>query len=311
MRTGTATRRGITLPADLERRLHAFRRLVWRIKTVEAVCGGLFGVLVGYLAVFGIDRFAETPRWLRLGIWAAAVAACAVVPLALHRWIWGHRALDQIARLIARRFPSLGDQLLGIIEIVREFSSGQATGESGRSRALCEAAVGQVAAQAERYDFAAAVPQARHRLWMALAAVPLAVAVAAAVAVPDAAANAWARFLVPWKAVERYTFTRVGGLPAELVVPHGEPAPLVVELAADTRWRPDVAAVRIGRQKPLATPLAEGRYAFTLPPQLQMRRWPWRWAMPAGGRGSRRCSVRRSRRSMPRSRCRRISSGRP
>jgi hypothetical protein len=263
-----ATGRAIALPAELERRLHAFRRLVWRIKTVEAVCGALFGFLLGYLLVFGLDRITETPQWVRLAVFVAAVAACAVVPLAFHRWIWNHRALDQVARLIARRFPSMGDQLLGIIEIVREFSAGHAA-EPGRSRALCEAAVGQVAAQATRYDFAEAVPHARHRLWMGLAAVPVAAAVAAAVLVPDAAANAWQRFLAPWKAVERFTFTRVGKLPAEVVVPHGESTPLEIGLADETRWRPETASARIGRQKPLAAGLEENRYTFTLPPQLQ------------------------------------------
>jgi hypothetical protein len=259
--------RPIMLPVDLEQRLHAFRRLVWRIKSIEAVCGALFGFLLGYAIVFGLDRVFETPQWVRLGVWAAAVAACAVVPLAIHRWVWGHRALDQVARLIARRFPSLGDQLLGIIEIVREFSAGRA-GESGRSRELCAAAVGQVAAQSARYDFTAAVPRARHRLWMALAALPVAAAVLAAVLVPAAAANAWARFLAPWRNIDRYTFTRVEKLPAAVVVPHGEPASLVVGLGTDTLRQPGSAAVRIGRQKPLAAPLADGRYAFTLPPQL-------------------------------------------
>ena len=141
-----ATGRAITLPVDLERRLHAFRRLVWRVKAVEAVCGALFGFLLGYAVLFGLDRVMETPQWVRLAVFAAAVSSCAVVPLAFHRWIWNHRALEQVARLIARRYPSMGDQLLGIIEIVREFSSGRAGSAAGRSRALCEAAVGQVAA---------------------------------------------------------------------------------------------------------------------------------------------------------------------
>jgi hypothetical protein len=260
--------RTIVLPVDLERRLHAFRRLVWRIKSIEAVGGALFGFLLGYAIVFVLDRLMETPQWARLAVWAAAVAACAVVPVAFHRWIWGHRALDQVARLIARRYPSLGDQLLGIIEIVREFSAGRAGGESGRSRELCAAAVGQVAAQSARYDFAEAVPRARHRLWIGLAALPVAAAVLAAVLVPAAAANAWARFLAPWRAIERYTFTRVEKLPEEIVVPHGEPAALVVGLGKDTLQEPAAASARIGRQKPLAAELADGRYAFTLPPQL-------------------------------------------
>ena len=57
-------------------------------------------------------------------------------------------------------------------------------------------------------------------------------------------------------------------LPGTLVVPHGEAAPLSVTLADDTVWWPETATARIGRQRPLAAPLAAGRYDFTLPPQL-------------------------------------------
>jgi hypothetical protein len=52
--------RTIVLPVDLERRLHAFRRLVWRIKSIEAVGGALFGFLLGYAIVFVLDRLMET-----------------------------------------------------------------------------------------------------------------------------------------------------------------------------------------------------------------------------------------------------------
>jgi hypothetical protein len=98
--------------------------------------------------------------------------------------------------------------------------------------------------------------------------VPVVLAAALAALAPDAAANAWARFLAPWRPIDRFTFTRVAELPERLVVPHGEPAPLVVPLRDDTRWRPETATARIGRQRPLAAPLADGRYEFTLPPQL-------------------------------------------
>ena len=126
---------GIALPDELERRLYAFRGLLWRTKSIEAVCAAAFGVLAVYLALFLIDRLCDTPRWVRSVAFAVAIAACMTVPLGLHRWIWGHRALEQLARLISRRFPSFGDQLLGAIEIVR------GGGDEVRSRSLCAAAV--------------------------------------------------------------------------------------------------------------------------------------------------------------------------
>ncbi len=266
---GTSPRGTISLPAELERRLYDFRSLVWRIKLAEAVCGAVCGVVVGYLLLFVLDRLTETPGWFRWLCFAAAVGGCTLIPWTLHRWVWSHRGLDQLARLIARRFPAIGDQLLGIIEIVRSESDLAAGGRQQWSRRLCEAAIAQVAGQSARYDFEAAVPRPRHRLWAVLAAVPVVAALVAAATMPAAAVNAWARFLMPWRTIERYAFTRVDRLPARIVVPRGEPAALAVGLAADTRQRPAEATVRIGTQKPLTAALAEQTYAFTLPPQLE------------------------------------------
>ena len=58
--------------------------------------------------------------------------------------------------------------MLGIIELVRNDF------EQSRSRALCRAAIHQVAQEAGKRDFRDAVPNPRHRLWAWLAGVPLA-----------------------------------------------------------------------------------------------------------------------------------------
>ena len=262
----------LVLPAALEARLRAFRHLVWRTKLVEAGCAAAAGVLLGFLTVFASDRLTETPAWVRWVVFAAAVVGCAAVPLAFRRWIWRHRSFEQLARLVARRFPGFGDELLGIVEISREAAAGRSL---GRSQALCAAAIGQVAARAEAVDFAAAVPPARTRLWAALAAVPLVAVLGLAGAVPAAAANAWARFLMPWRSIDRFTFTRLEPVPERIVVPHGEPATLVVSLAADSERRPRTARLAVGRQRPLVVEAAEQAsgdapsYAFALPPQLE------------------------------------------
>ena len=74
------------------------------------------------------------------------------IPFFLHRWVWRHRRLEQLARLLARKHPRVGDQLLGIIELAHnEF-------EQARSPALCEAAIREVARDAEKVDFEHAVP---------------------------------------------------------------------------------------------------------------------------------------------------------
>ncbi|MFM8414714.1 MAG: proline-rich domain-containing protein [Planctomycetota bacterium] len=257
---------GIRLPVDLERRLYAFRGRVWRIKLLEAVAAAVVGVLAGYLVVFTLDRLTETPGWVRFAAFAAAAAACFAVPLAFRRWIWGHRGLEQVARLIGRRFPSVGDQLLGIIELVR--SADAPTAAAGASDTLRRAAVAQVADRARGVDFSSAIPRPRHRAWLLAAALPACLAAAAVALVPDAAANAWARFLAPWWPVERFTFTRVEPLPDTIVVPHGEPAELEVRLTEATRARPGRASVRIGGQPKLEGELAADRYTIAVPPQI-------------------------------------------
>ncbi|MDZ4820008.1 MAG: hypothetical protein SGJ20_13645, partial [Planctomycetota bacterium] len=252
----------LELPASLQTQMHDYRRRVWTIKSIEAICGALFGVLVSYLAVFALDRVINTPSWARLAILTVAIIGCATVPVYFHRWIWSHRKLDQLARLLSRSFPSMGDQLLGIIELVRNEA------EQTRSRALCKAAIDQVSHEAGKRNFAEAVPKARHKLWIWLAGVPAAVAVLLLVLFPAAATNAWARFVAPWQATPRYTFTVVDTLPDRVVVPHGEAVTLPIRLLPDSRWQPPQGTIQVGSQPALTADLQKGLYSFKVPAQI-------------------------------------------
>jgi hypothetical protein len=252
----------LALPASLENQLQDFRRRVWTIKMIEAGCGAIVGVLVSYLAVFAIDRLIDTPAWARTAIFIVALATCSVVPVYAHRWIWRQRRAEQLARLVSRRFPHLGDQLLGVVELVRnEF-------EQARSRALVEAAIVQVADETGKQDLAEAVPTPRHRQWSGLAFAVMAVMLTLCALYPAAAENAWARFASPWRDVPRYTFTDIEPLERHLVVPHGEPVPLVAQLRDGSKSKPADGLARIGSQAPIAAQLADGRYEFSLPGQI-------------------------------------------
>src|SRR5215471_593017 len=158
--------RRLELPESLRTQMFAFRRRVWAIKLIEAGCGAAFGILIAYLVTFILDRVWDTPAGVRIGIFVSALVGCAIIPLALHRWIWRQRRLEQLARLLSRTHPSIGDQLLGIIELASNES------EQARSRVLCEAAIKQVAERAQSQDFADAVPHPRHvrRIGFALGA---------------------------------------------------------------------------------------------------------------------------------------------
>jgi hypothetical protein len=252
----------LELPQSLETQLYDFRKLVWTIKMIEAVCGAAAGVLVAYLALFVLDRLGETPNWARLSLFAVCVASCACVPLALHRWVWRNRRLEQLARLLTRKHPHVGDQLLGIIELVRNDF------EQTRSRTLCAAAIDQVAEDAQRRDFRDSVPRPRHRLWTVLALVPLAAAVVLVTVFPAAGINAWERLLAPWRTTPRYTFANVEKLPDPVVVAHGEPISLAVRLEEKTVTKPGEGYARVNQQPNVVAPLRDGRYAFDLPPQI-------------------------------------------
>jgi hypothetical protein len=256
----------LQLPASLQAQLHDFRRRVWTIKSIEAAGGALCGVVFGYLAVYLFDRVLDTPVWLRLVLFLGALSACVLAPLYLHRWIWRQRTWDQLARLLSRTHPSIGDQMLGIIELVRNEY------EQARSRALCQAAIQQVAEEAQWRDFSDAVPKPRHRFWIWMAAAPAAVALLLVALYPSAAMNAWSRFITPWRAVPRYTFTAISPLPERLVVPHGEAVTIPVRLLENSRWQPAEGQLQLGSQAPIIAELREGRYEFALPPQIDATR---------------------------------------
>lgn len=253
----------LELPDSLQTQLYEFRRRVWTVKIIEALCGAVFGILMAFLTTFVLDRVFDTSAGLRLGIFVAAMLGCALVPLALHRWVWRHRSLEQLARLLSRKHPSIGDQLLGIIELVRNDD------EQARSRALCEAAIRQVSEQALKRNFADAVPNPKHHRWGMLAALAGFAAVGLLAWSPAAWTNAWVRFLAPWGNTARYTFTMVDTLPDRLVVAHGEPFTFAVSLTEKTVSRPNGGVVRLGQQPSVSARLNDGRYEFELPAQIE------------------------------------------
>lgn len=254
----------IPLPESLRAQLRQFRGRVWWVKTIEGLCAAALGVLAAYLVLFALDRLTETPQGVRLALAAGAFLACLAVPFALHRWVWRARRPEQLARLLSKSRPRLGDHLLGVIELARSDS------EQARSRRLCEAAIEQVAEEARKHDLREAVPRPRHRALAAWLAVPAAAALGLLAFVPAAATNSWARLLAPWRSIPRYTFAALDPLPDHLVVPHGEPFTLDARLAAGTAWRPVEATARIGRQPAVSARLSdEGRYGFEMPAQLE------------------------------------------
>lgn len=252
----------LRLPETLRDQLHGFRRRVWAIKLTEAAAAAVFGVVLAFLVLFGLDRIWETPGWTRALLFTAAWVGAALFPLAVYRWVWRNHRLDELARLLTRKHPQIGDQLLGIIELVRSDS------EQARSRELCEAAIEQVADDARRRDFRDAVPNPRHRLWGWLVGVPGLLALGLLALCPQAVTNTWQRLLTPWRSTPRYTFAAIEPLPDRLIVAHGEPFVIAARLRDKTAWKPGEGSVQLAAQPPIKSPLRDDRYEFELPAQI-------------------------------------------
>ena len=251
------------LPPILEEKLSDFRQRVWMVKLAEGLLAALFAFALSYLFVFALDRFFETPQWLRLVIMLGAAAVLGLgLPLKWHRWVWRQRRLEDAARLLRQKFPRLGDQLLGIVELARLES-----GLGGRSETLVKAAMHQAAEAVKDRDFRQAVPQARHRTWAWAAAGFLALVGTAAILAPEAARNALARWLTPWRNVERFTFARVENIPPQIVVPYAEPFDFQVRLASNTKWSPAQGFAQLHGQGGVKAPLKERDYTFAFQPQ--------------------------------------------
>src|SRR6056297_106345 len=252
----------IRLPESLLRKVSSYRRRLWTLKIWEAAALAVIGVLVGFFAVFVLDRFGDTPVWIRAITLAVAAVFVAVIPYAIERWVIRRRHLHQVAELLAKTEPAVGDRLLGVVEL-----SGS-TSEQSRSPVLVQAAIDQVAQDIVARDLRHAIPRPRH-VRRSIVAAALIAGVGSLFGISAAAtSNAWGRFLRPLGDVPRYTFTQVDPLPAEMIVAHGEPFDFEVKLAEATESQPSVASANFGGVRTNAAREADG-YRFNLPGQYR------------------------------------------
>lgn len=255
----------VPIPESLQAQLAAFRRHLWRLKVLEALAAGVVGLVFSFLLVMALDRVWSTPGWLRLLILGFGISLFAgFAPYWLHRWVWGQRRDTQLARLIARRYPGMGDRLLGAIELQE-----QQEGAESLSPRLREAAMLAVSAEVASRSLDEALPPSSHRRWLALAVVLSVSALAAFAFMPKAGWNALQRWMFPLSQTERYTFTRLHDAPERMVVPMGETFAVDLRLAADSEMRPDRASGAYAGQREVVANLKDGHYRFVFPGQQE------------------------------------------
>ncbi|PQJ27843.1 hypothetical protein [Rubritalea profundi] len=254
------------LPESLRKQLKDFRGKVWRIKVLEAILAGFFGLFFSYVLVFGLDRMFPTPGFVRLIILIAGVSFFAVfAPIWINRWVFKHRRENQIAHLIAKQYPSLGDRLLGVVEL-----QNQDEHDTSLSPRLREAAMHEVAGEVKDRDLQNALPPSWLARWSLGLLALVAIAITAWTLTPKASWNAAQRWLMPLAEIERYTETKIdlSKLPQPYYVAHGEPFTLELDLTEDSNT-PQMAKAREGI-KPWEFSSLEGRtYTFDFPKILK------------------------------------------
>ena len=254
----------MTLPPRMKAALEQYQKRVWTIKLAEGALAGIFGVLISYIVVFCLDRVFDTPMLLRMLIlMVGMVGMVFLLPWKYYNWVWKHRQLEGVARLLQHKFPLFGNHVLGIVELARDRA------ERSSSPALIEAAMRQVDAEVARHNLAEAVPNPRHRRWVWAAFLPLVLVVIGAIVMPAPSQNALARWLTPWRNVGRYTFTQLAGESKLRVVPYAEPFDVEARLKADSPWKPESAAAQYADQIPVIVQRDGTAYRFQLPPQTE------------------------------------------
>lgn len=256
-------RERLSVPESLKHQLREFRLRVWSTQILAALVFAVVGLLLAFVTVFALDRITDTPRPLRWAVLWAVFAASLAIPWAFYRWVWCHRRWDQLARLLRVRQPSVGDQLLSVIELAENDY------EQARSRTLCAAAFAQVAKAALGHDLKIAAPRSRLVLWTTLGTSVGILVIALGYFAPEAARNAWARMTAPWSNTPRYTFASIEPIPPQMVIAHGERATLPVRLHEASRWEPVSASLEVPGLPLIEASLEQRGYRLEIPPQTE------------------------------------------
>ncbi|MFC5051490.1 hypothetical protein ACFPK9_12835 [Rubritalea spongiae] len=254
------------LPDSLRQQLKAFRVKVWRIKILEAFLAGLFGLLFSYILVFSLDRFFPTPGIVRLLILIAGVSLFTIfAPIWINRWVFKHRRENQLAQLIAKQYPRLGDRLLGAVEL-------QSQHDGSISPRLRDAAMAEVAKEIDARDLENALPRSWRKRWAAAVITLITISIVAWSLTPKASWNALQRWMLPLAEIERYTETKIdfSNLPQPYYVPHGEPHTINLKLTKDSN-KPETARAKLGVQAWQNAHLENGDYSFELPRILKQQ----------------------------------------
>lgn len=252
----------VKLPAQLVSQLKDFRRRLRIVKILESVCLASIAILLSYILFYVSDRLWETPLSLGWILFTLALAALIIlIPLWGVRWIWQRRTPAQLARLIAKKAPALGDRLLGVIELDSDDTEHQYSSEKLKS-----AAMEQVAREVAGQDLSGNIPKPRHKKLSILLGMMILGVIGLCMISPEAAGNALKRWINPVQPPDRYTFTQLEKTPSSLVIPLGESYIYDLHLSDSSKSRPESGQYSFRNGILQQSPLTDGVYKIHIPP---------------------------------------------
>jgi len=241
----------------------------------------LASAIVPLLILFVADRFADTPRTLRMALLAATLALCACALWNwLCHWVLRRRSYSELAVVIQRRFGKLGDRLQSAVELSEDGDC-----STFQSEELRQAALRQVASDAERHDFGKAVDKLRTAKISVVSALLLVMLALLAKFAEPALLNCIGRFLNPLGEIPRFTFVVPENLPGRITVPVSELFDLLLRLSESSILRPDYAHAHLNGGS-FVSAISDGSYSFRFdgiaaPSRIFLRAGDWRAAMDA------------------------------
>ncbi|MCX7872367.1 MAG: hypothetical protein N2487_03695 [Verrucomicrobiae bacterium] len=251
----------IELPPELRKQFDQLEKRLWRVDTAIAICGSLAGFLASYLTLFILDRFWDTPPIIR-----AIISLCGIATILyfttfwMKNWVFRRRNIESMARIVQKHYRKLGDRLLGIVELAENGKS-----QKNASPGLIKAAIRQVASEAVKYDFKAAVSLRKTKIYFLLSLSLLIIGSIPFLLVPQAGANALNRWIMPFSGISRFTFVNIEGLPNKLFVPHGEPFEIECGIKHHPLWKPAKASCIYNDQYHQKGIISENKVVFKIP----------------------------------------------
>lgn len=224
----------LSLPSTLTRKFKVFERKLFFTETLLCLSGSLLGLVISYIFLFISDRFWNTPVTLRLFFILAGISVFALfLMIWLKRWILCKRSFRDYSRVIQKRFRTLGDRLLGIVELTEQKDIPE-----NISAGLCRSAIKQVADESVQYDFRRSVKTGK-TLRLCVLFIFFAGLITLLLSYDSSAfINALTRWANPFSNTPRYTFVKLHPLRDRKIVPHGEPFDVTCSAEKSSRWKP-------------------------------------------------------------------------